>query len=264
MTVTMAQPKKGNPDEPNISFHSAGHKVRWAEKQINDLDRSLRILIDEHRKTGGGAFNSQTGVASIGNLSIDPWIACWVGDIIFSLRSALDCCWMGLARSINADSPKDTLPRGDAESVKVRIDKAPIKNTFPATEQFLLEDLQAYKGGNEILWFVGQVDNWNKHNMLVVVAQRTSVLDAKASVPGGPTIDLINCEFTGFPDGFISVSGATGMLKWQQNANVSFDIILKSRKPVDERRLMPFLRAALVDTRKGVDNFISKFGIVAS
>lgn len=260
----MTQPvqPKGNPEEPNLSFSSAAYKVQWAEKQIDVLQRATDSLFQQYRESGSGGFDPQAKIGFIRNIGFHPFHACLAGDIIFSLRSALDCCWMGLRRAINANAVKDTLPTGPAHEVKLTIKKTSVETTFPGVERFLLKELMAHEGGNEILWFLRQADNWNKHNMLLLVGQHTHAGKAVWNFPGGGKVELENVGFGGFQDGFLGAP-ATGAPWLDDKSDIAFDVILKSRKPVDERLLMPFLRAALVDTRKGVDDFIRLFGKVA-
>ena len=259
----MTQPK-GDPNEPNFSFRDADIKVRWAEKQIDDLEGAIKRTLDRYSETGGCGYDAQAGIGYVTNLAMHPFHACLAGDIIFSLRSALDCCWMGLRRAISASASKGTLPRGTANQVKSTIKEATVERAFPGVQRFLLDELKAYEGGNELLWFIAQADNWNKHNMLMVVAQRTSVGSAILMFPDGLRVELENASFQGFAGGPFFSAPTSGAPKWENQSNVSFDILLKIGKPIDERHLMPFLRAALVDTRKGVDDFVRLFGKVVS
>ena len=253
--------------EPNISFRDARTKVDWAEKQIGDLERAIGRLLDNYRKSGSGGFDPQTGTGYVTNLQLHPFHACLVGDIVFSLRSALDCCWMGLRRAIDANEDKGTLPRGDFRNAESTIDKAALESAFPGIKRFLLHELKAYKGGNEILWLTAQADNWNKHNKLNVSFQSTRGSNATLRFPGGAAIKLKgNSGFVGFggwPGDFAFATSASGPPKWDNDSDVSFDILLMIGKTGHERHLMPFLRTALIDTRNGVDDFIRLFDKIA-
>jgi hypothetical protein len=99
--------------------------------------------------------------------------------------------------------------------------------------------------------------------MLVVLAQRTSASRATYIAPDGAHINLENnAGFQGFvgPNDWAFATAATGPFKLDKESNIAIEIILESRKPADERDLMPFLRTALEHTRKGVDDFIRLFG----
>ena len=55
--------------------------------------------------------------------------------------------------------------------------------------------------------------------------------------------------------------GAPGsILTYHGKPNISVDVILVMREPVDERPLLPFLWAALKETNEAVELFVSTFG----
>ena len=254
----MSQLNQGDPREPDLSFGSAQYKVLWAEAILKQLEIELEELLVSHRQTGGAFFDPITGRSYIGNFPLHPKFACMSGDIVFNLRSALDCCWMGLHRAIDADADKKTLPRGDAANVAAHISKlGKLTRAFPMVEAFLMNELQARKDGNEVLWFLAQVDNWNKHNMLVLLGQETKFTSATFGKPGGGQIKLYDSTISGCDK--IPAFGSDQPLELQENAEFSFEVILHSRKPLDNRYLIPFLRSALIETRKGVDLFGAKF-----
>lgn len=250
----------GDPNEPDLSFASAVHKVRWAEHHIDEMNRILSVLIENCRQTTGLGGETDRQYIGIRNFAIPPEILCAIGDTCHNLRSALDCCWMGLKRAQGVvKDGKNTLPRDNGrKGVETTIDQTTVESSFPGAKRFILEDLQAFEGGNEILWLVGKIDNWDKHNMLVASIQSTTFHRVTGKNRFGASFDLSGLRVEG-----ISTVEAIKLpigAKLDQQANITFDVILQSRVPPDERHLMPFLRAALEDTRKGVDGFISRFG----
>ncbi|WP_164549742.1 hypothetical protein [Altericroceibacterium xinjiangense] len=254
----------GDPDEPERSFADARAKVSWAKFNLIYLEKKFADLTKEFQKSGGASYNSKAGQFAIGNAPVDPFYSCLAGDIVFSLRSALDCCWMGLRRAIDSEAGKGTLPRGNPESVEAVIQKASLRTKFPAAAEFILSELKPFKNGNETLWFIAQVDNWNKHNMLMLVIQHSHFEDARFNGQG-IEIKLTNSGIVNFPDdnGIIG-SPAFGPIYLDQTSSVSCELILCLQKPADKRPLIPFLKAALQETERGVGRFADFFGSGAS
>ena len=64
---------------------------------------------------------------------------------------------------------------------------------FQGTDSFILDKVKPYRDGNEAIWFAGKVDNWNKHNMLVVTLQRSSINEFTGTVhnPSGGGIHIV-------------------------------------------------------------------------
>jgi hypothetical protein len=165
---------------------------------------------------------------------------------------------MGLKRAIDATASKGTLPRGmSREEVKGTLEKSSIEQTFIGVNALILDTVKPYQSGNEVLWFTGQADNWNKHNMLLLALQSISVSMSGVG-PGGGTFKIEGDQFLGC-ENLRAISLGPGV-ELDREPAVAFAIILKSRTPADERPLEPFLLAALKGTHEAVQSFASQFG----
>ena len=260
----MPAPPFGNPHEPNLSFSHAQFKVAWAEKNINHFVEEVETLIRGYHQSSAVNLDPQTGRLSITGGSLPIWVPLAAGDIIFNLRSALDCCWMGMKRSINRDATKGTLPRAeDRKSVVGSLGKVSMESAFQGSDAFILDEIRPYREGRENLWTIAQVDNWNKHNMLIMAARETNsgTIHIEAEREGGGKVNFYasNNKVLG--------GGSMGLFNFDPDAtvryhqaNTTFDIILQFREAIAERPLIPFLRGALKDTKECVDLFVSRFG----
>lgn len=228
--------------------------MRWAELHINQINKVVNAFVQRHDQTGGMAADNQR---LLNTEALHPFFPLHVGDAIFSLRSALDCCWMGLRRAIDANADKGTLPRGDTwKELKGTVKNTLVEKSFKGAEEFILDGIRPYKDGNEVIWFGGKIDNWNKHNMVIVQMQNTRV----RSILLKGRIGITDCDIVGhLPGGAIS---ANFPLEFHPDhkPDVSTQIILRSRKPADERPLVPFLSALLKETHEAVELFVSTFG----
>lgn len=246
--------------EPILSFRHAELKVRWAEKHINDLVPICNEIVQKHIKAGAVTYDKRTGNLRAESNRIPALVRLLAGDAIFSLRSALDCCWMGLKRAIDPKAEKATFPRATTlDELKGTLKKASVEQCFPGSDRLILDGIKSYQDGNETLWFVAQVDNWNKHNMLPLALSRTRLSGVFRTTNGMVTLidddQIISSKpvsFIGFGDG--------ADVELHGEANVSLDIIISLGKPADERPLLPFLTSALQETDKAVKLLVSAFG----
>jgi len=250
----------GDPDEPDASFNSAWIKVRWAEQQFGELQAIAKRFIEEHNKAAG---LSEDGERFMHTKQIHPFIPCHAGDIIFSARSALDCCWMGLKRANDASAGKGTLPRADTrEELVGSLRKFSVESAFTGSDELVLNGVRPYRDGNEALWFGGKVDNWNKHNMIVLTAQKSHIHSVVLINP----LRRVDISFNDFkvvgspPEGGGIIGGVSLQVHPDHKPVMTSEIILVSRKPVDERPLIPFLAALLKETREAVELFTATFG----
>lgn len=256
-----SKPPSGDPREPDLSFSHACLKVDWAKQGLQHFEIQLREAMDFYVKTSGPRHDSETGRLIVGG-PLNPAIALMAGDIIFSLRSAIDCCWMGLKRAVQADADKGTLPRADtADGVKGAVEKAAMEARFPGIGDFILDEIRPYRFGREAIWFAAKIDNWNKHNMLLL-AGRSTTINNHTLVGTNPTgrklfMSIENSVVIG-EDSFVRLP--TDLAIEHEHASVRVDIILQSREPVDERLLMPFLLDAYRNTAECVELFATRFG----
>lgn len=249
---------KGDPLEPNRSFNSARLKVRWAEYHINNLAKIETEFIRKQNESSGIAPD-QLGFMHYEQ--IHPFFALHAGDAIFSLRSALDCCWMGLERSLDAGADKGTLPRCDTldelkKSPKMKI----LERRLEGLEKFICEIVRPFKAGHEEIWFAGKIDNWNKHNMIVLTSHRTELQSAVFQNVEGGTFQFRNCVFEGHAPGGLIGSDRPLSLALNNAVRFTTEIVLVSIKPPNERPLMPFLSVLLETTDKVVEAFVARFG----
>lgn len=242
--------------EPDASFQSARLKVEWANKQINALNAGVKQFIEMHNnapitKGGKGFLNLKPVPADFSLLA---------GDAIFNLRSALDCCWMGLRRAMGREGKK-TLPRAETRKELINTMKnASVEDTFKGSDAFIIDRISACKDGNEVLWFGGQVDNWNKHNMIILTTQGTDVRDAVVKNDTGFTMVMRDNYVEGHIEGGSIKFDGPVSLSPDHKANIATDIFIVSRDPVDKRALIPFVTSLLKETHEAVELFVATFG----
>lgn len=250
--------KVGDPDEPMASFHSAKLKVAWADRQLRHIRQVAETYVASLNQDAGLNLD---GLAGFHGSSIHPLFPCHVGDAIFSLRSALDCCWMGLQRSRDANASKGTLPRAETElALRSAIEPIGLFREIPNLEGFILSEVRPFRDGNEVIWFAAQLDNWNKHNMLLITFPASKVRFIELQRQGEiGTVTFQDCVFEGVvPGGMISSNKPLKVVDGT-TVDVRTDMLISSRRPPDERPLLPFLDELWAQTSSLVKRFSEEF-----
>lgn len=232
-------------------------KVKRAEKHLHDLAAEVLSLEDTTILTP----DPNTGIAphpmamlapnnfqKVPTLSFD--VVTMAGDIVHNLRSALDHLAQQLVAVGMACAPIIPLTPIElrqiefpiAETVeKYEADKArKIKGMLPEAIE-VIDRLKPYKGGNDALWRIHELDNIDKHRALFTMAH--DFLFTAHWFPGSYLLKAENPHFAGI------------------EAEVEHDIQLEIEEAVGKSQvtqpnaLLPSLHQ-LVDF---VDNLVPKF-----
>ena len=150
-------------------------KVEWAKKHIRNLERIIESFLqgDPYRIGFKDDVNSGERTFYVDKITDVPWpiVAC-AGDVIQNLRSSLD----HLAHELVCIGMRSRGP--------FRHCYFPIANTPDEFEADLLRKVKGarqdamdmiravapYKGGNNVLWALGELNNIDKHRMLLAAA----------------------------------------------------------------------------------------------
>lgn len=251
---------QGDNLEPTLSFAHAQAKVYWAEKHIDYVNRFVANFIETEQKAGILRFHPQSGTVYIGGQIVPGNVALAAGDAIFNLRSALDCCWMGMKRAIDAKAGKATLPRAKTRKEVIGVLKnASMEHAFPRSDEIILDEIRPYEDGSETLWFAGQLDNWNKHNMLISHAQSTRTNSITIRHKNGGDMTFTDCNFVG-QNTFNLGPGNVKDFTLEGDTNLSIDVVLVCRRTSEERPVVPFLSALLKETHAAVELLVREYG----
>ena len=164
-------------------FHSARLKIEWADQKIGDLLMEI------------GSFLRREPYKAIRHEKSEPegWVE-WraevreqppsqigliVGDIIHNLRSSLDhIVWelveRGGARLTESERRKLGFPIYDcSEKFEAELQRK-VKGASQAAVDFI-KNTKPYKGGNEPLWWLDELDVRDKHRVLLAVGSAVTL-----------------------------------------------------------------------------------------
>lgn len=148
-------------------------KIERAKHHFGDLERELLAVRDQSKYIGLTDQDPDTGQLTYrhAHLPIYPFnVLASAGDVVHSLRSALDHLAYQLAiagcdktpsRRVEFPIAKD---RDTYEAEKAR----KVKGIRPEAIE-AIDRLKPYKGGNNVLWRIHELDNIDKHRFIFTV-----------------------------------------------------------------------------------------------
>jgi hypothetical protein len=150
--------------------------VDWAISDIPILERKIKLWRDNHPYSLVGDLNSQPGKKIIRLSNVKPIpaiIAAEAGIIIHSIRSSLDILTVTLAERNGAICPTDTyFPIwNDANSFNNLMDPVGKKiKRLSTSDQAIIKNLKPYKGVNNHIAILHELDLTRKHRRLLSVS----------------------------------------------------------------------------------------------
>lgn len=163
-------------------FNSAGLKIQWANKHINDLNSFLKefigsghygIFVDKDPETGIYRFKAGSREGTPAEIPL------MIGDTTHNLRSALDHIITEIAggdkTSVYFPFHKDVetfISTTDSRVVKARRD---INAGCPGLWDFIVNELKPYESGNHALWAITKLDAVDKHKFIIPIVTVTQV-----------------------------------------------------------------------------------------
>jgi len=166
-----------------------GIKIERAKKHVENLETEFKafwklypdcIAKDRHKKTGDlVVFVHFTGTP-------EPEWGAMVGDALHNLRSGLNMLWGHV--TANAGSPRrgasDFRIFDTSKAFEAMVKRKP-KGRM-ADVMAILKTIKPYKGGNDALWMLHDLNNIDKHELVTVA--RSAVLKGEVIVNAPPAI----------------------------------------------------------------------------
>ncbi len=168
-------------DQVRVKIERAKEHVRDLEARIQAFFKSnpYRVIREDDPETGDSVFRVQTSV----DVPIE-WAA-MVGDVIQNLRSSLDhLVWQLVLANGGTPDRHTGFPIGeDANKYKAQLTGKVQGMSQTALDQ--IDALKPYAGGNDPLWRLHDLNNVDKHRLLLAVgsAHRNIVIDFGKAFP---------------------------------------------------------------------------------
>ncbi|MCC7421032.1 MAG: hypothetical protein IT428_12185 [Planctomycetaceae bacterium] len=184
------------------------------------------------------------------------------GDAIHNLRSALDhLVWRLIEANGNVPSRQTAFPVSETRAKYEAGSPAKVQGMNPSAVD-LINAIKPYKGGSDEIWALHELNNFDKHRLLLVVGYSNSAAALTLST-GSPTSGMIIFGMPIQPDGIILEDGAviggfrggTPNPELQHNLDFSFEIAFREPQIVQGKPVLPFVN----QTSHLVDKIIRQF-----
>lgn len=158
----------------NDRFHGSWLKIERAEEHIENLNAIIGGFLgtDFYRISVEQDVDGSNFVRFDVDASKFPRETCAlvIGDALHNLRGALDLLYAQLV--IAPPDAWTIFPISDTrEKLVKRLAGLEDKKITKAFSQFILDRIKAYETGNEPLWLLHRLNDWDKHQLLIPVLQ---------------------------------------------------------------------------------------------
>lgn len=225
-------------------FNNSRLKVDRANKHIADLTATIFSLQGSYTSTV--EHHPKTRVVSLKYNSVEECrllgeIALIFGDAIHNLRTSLDYAWFAAMHKINPAIAgrytkfpfRDTIKNLDAALTERKINVA-----APRLFDGILTDIKPYRGGNDSLRRLHDLDIADKHFLLTPVVSYSSISDGTVEDEAGRLHELNTDGVRG--NGPFYVDLVPGY-KIKNHGHISVDVLFDKGAPVPEWQVLPVI-----------------------
>jgi hypothetical protein len=180
-------------------------KIERAKKHLSELESESAYVRGQNMHVVGPHYDPNAGKSSLrlAPLPILPFnVIATAGDIIQNLRSSLDhLAWhlaqVGLAQNGTANIEPDrdvSFPIAKTLEIYESMKRRKVQGMLPEAVK-AIDSLKPYKGGNDALWRLHELNNVDKHRTLVTIGH--DCLFTGAGFDGGYWLKTSNPLFDG-------------------------------------------------------------------
>ncbi|MGO9336089.1 MAG: hypothetical protein ACLPY1_01140 [Terracidiphilus sp.] len=154
---------------PKSAHQQVLDKLDWAEQHLNKLNSALRVFHDTHPVSTLTKIDPETGELTYYVREVPPipsHIPLIAGDVLYSLRGALDYLACGIVPVVSKDTKFPIAHSAEAY-------ESSLGKVVDGIQQEALESLskiKPYQGGNQALWTLHKLNNIDKHRLLLAVS----------------------------------------------------------------------------------------------
>ena len=223
-------------------FANAHLKVDRANKHISDIEERLRTSSDRYGPTlyVDGKTGEQFLYYGLTDRELRSDIALIVGDAIHNLHSALDIVWCGAIENLSPHAlsdytkfpiyPKSTRQELESVLAKRKID--------PTLIDLAVDRVKGYKGGDDDILALHQLDIDDKHQLLIPMLTVSGVEGVELEQEDGTinrfTIMLVRPNFYKTRVPLNS--------KIKNHGEVRFEITFREGTPLENLEVIPTLK----------------------
>lgn len=228
----------------NPLFIGSKLKVKRANQHIDELQRILlaflktdfyRLHIERDPKDGMNVLKFET------TQEMPCEVPLIIGDSIHNLHAALDLMACEIV-SLAGDTPDRETGfyfRDSRDELIKTIDDRKIKAAPSAIIDLIVDTIKPYKGGNDPLCALHDLDIMDKHRLLIPVASVTALVGVSAEDDWGNSFQSIS--FAVGQGGKINAIATNSNLKITKQGQPSFNVIFDKGQIFEGKAVIPTL-----------------------
>lgn len=225
-------------------FASSRLKIERAKHHINDLHSRIgafaatdfySIIVDENADSGEHTLKIEVRDPLPNDLAVI------VGDAAHNLRSALDIAVNEVVlRSLGRYDYFTKFPfRKTRDDLIAVISGALINQASKEVVKFIVDVIKPYKGGNDALWALHDLNDLDKHRLLLPVMQVTSITEFCAEDDRGNKWENTTLVIT--RNRTVTLFGTVGKLKITNNGKTIPLVLFDKGLPLEGKPVVPSL-----------------------
>jgi hypothetical protein len=224
----------------NKSFLGSRLKIERANRHINELNHVFKSFLNSdfcklHIELDANTGENLLKLDSIANAPLDASLV--IGDAVHNLRSAFDYVTTFF---IGKDNDRISFPVGDKrEDLIASKNFRAIQAAFPDLAIFIRDQIQPYSGGNFYVWEIGQLDNIDKHKLLVAVTSIQALRGVCAEDENRNK--FVNMTFIINEGGVLNAVGVPGKMKITSYGKPSANILFPNGTLFENQPVIPTL-----------------------
>ncbi len=243
------------PIVPDLS--EAYAKLERSRYHISDLEARITAYLatDFYRLTIKP--NERNGLMEVTFDSLhqpDKQINALIGDAVSNLRSTLDYIVVALVAPITGKPEACGFPFANDE--KGFIGEVGSKRAFghadAAVRQFILDEVQAYKGGKgEALWVLNNLRNKDKHRLLVATASVAGVVLSFCDANGN-TYRNMGCGIEAGQNSLL-IRAPMNHIQFTDKPKLTFEILFEEPALIEHKPVAVFLNSVARNAQRILD-----------
>lgn len=226
------------------TFQGPRLKIERAKHHINDLKTMISAFnVDSHRVSVHPDGKLGYDVVQVDTAeSLPDNFAPIIGDALHNLRSALDLAVNEVVfRRLVQYGTRTVFPfRETRNSLVTAINKALIKQASEDVTDYIVDIVKPYKGGNDALWTLNDLNNIDKHRLLLPVMQLTAINNLIVEDERGEKITIRDWVFVSNRTALHACVGHKN-IKITDNGKAGFLVLFANGLPLHGKAVVPSL-----------------------